>query len=643
MTAFGILNFLAALLELCVPSYALRLVRRFGARQAGGFVVIAFSSLALIHLVNPVKAWPNSNLALSLLYMGASVLLLIGMGHTETVCLQRQQAQLDEQSLRLKLDAEAKERSEDLVKIKQEMAQEIVRLQQQLETLSVSERQHRLLFTQSPHVMWIFDLRTGRILAGNLAALSQYGFSQKEFTNLLSKDLLPREAVEAFQADAAKPCSSLESRGVWRHRRKDRTTIDVEIKAMDLRFGDCPARLIFAEDICPRISHETELCERERMRVLRRVAEGVAHHFGHILGVVEGQTGLLQDREESTADTEHLTQVLSETRRGTALVRQLQTAGACEPIQAEPVDLNQFIQQKEPLLHRLIWEQITLQLHLGEGLPPALADPRAIERILVNLVLNARDALPQGGVIDIHTEATWVDAHQNSNHFPARSRPGHYVHLTVRDNGCGMTPEVQEHLFEPFFTTRSDGKAMGLGLATIYGAVKQLGGWVECISQERRGTEFNVFLPAAPLKSASAVVAEQAIAPATRETILLIDSNDRVRDLARHILQRNGYRVIEADCPATATMLLETQAKNIHLLLTDLNFPNGASGHELAEQIRQINPSIKVVYASGQLSPDDTEPAILQEARLLLKPYTPERLLQAITAGLSNNQSSALD
>jgi len=148
----------------------------------------------------------------------------------------------------------------------------------------------------------------------------------------------------------------------------------------------------------------------------------------------------------------------------------------------------------------------------------------------------------------------------------------------------------------------------------------------------------SVFLPAAPLQAPGAIAAEQTAAPAPRETILLIEANDRVRDLARHILQRNGYKVIEADSPATATLLLETQAKNIHLLLTDLNFANGSSGHELAEQVRQINPSIKVVYASGALSPDDTEPGLLQDAKLLLKPYTPERLLQAVSSGLSNNE-----
>src|SRR3954453_21365448 len=168
MTAIGILNLIVAFLELCVPSYALRLVRRFGAGQVGSFVVIAFASLAVLHLVNPMKVNAPSGLTLSMVYGGASLLLLIGMGHTETLCRQRQQTQLDTENLRTRLDSEARERAEDLMNIKTEMAQEIVRLQQQLQAASTAERQYRLLFAQNPHPMWLFDLRSNRILAGNV-------------------------------------------------------------------------------------------------------------------------------------------------------------------------------------------------------------------------------------------------------------------------------------------------------------------------------------------------------------------------------------------------------------------------------------------------------------------------------------------
>jgi PAS domain S-box-containing protein len=233
--------------------------------------------------------------------------------------------------------------------------------------------------------MWLFDLRSGRILAGNLAALNLYGFTQQEFSGLVAKDLLARESTEAFIADAAKPCSSFEPRGIWRHRRKDRSVLDVEVMATDLRFGDCPARLIFAEDIGPRLLRESELCEGQRMRILRRVAEGVAHHFGQILSVVEGQTTLVCEGRENPSEKEHLQQILAETRRGSALIRQLLAVGACEGIQPEPLDLNEFIRAKDGLLRRLLGERISLELRLVEGLQPALVDSRTVEHVILNL------------------------------------------------------------------------------------------------------------------------------------------------------------------------------------------------------------------------------------------------------------------
>lgn len=631
MTAFGILNFLAGVLELSVPSYALRLVRRFGAPQVGRFVLIAFVSLALLHLVNPLKSTPGSSLGLSLIYAVASALLLIGMGHIETLCQQRMRVQTEEQHLRLKLDLEARQKAEELVKIRQEMAQELVRLQQQVEALTVSERQYRLLFTQNPHPMWVFDLRSGRILAANESALNQYGFTRQEFTALAAKDLVAREAAQAFLSDAAKPCSSLESRGIWRHRKKDRTFVDVEIMAFDLRFGDCPARLMFAQDTAPRLRREAELCESQKMRILSRMAEGVAHHFSQILTVIEGQASLLGDGGQIGA--EPLQQVLSETRRGSALIRQLLSVGGCQGIQPEAADLNALILGGESILRRLIGDQIALELKLAPGLGPVMADPRLVEHIIVNLLLNARAALSCGGTIEIHTDAFWIEHRQNQHQPNAGS--GHFLCLTVRDDGCGIAPEVQEHLFEPFFTTREDDKAMGLGLATIYGAVKQQGGWIEFATEPNRGSKFSVFLPAAQLPRQTNSIQAPAQAPPARETILLVEADDRVRGLAHHILGRNGYRIIEADGPSTALLLMEGQAKDIHLLLTDANFPAGVSGRDLADQLRQTKSDLKVVYTTGTLAAEENQPALVEGGRLLLKPYTPDQLLQTIAAALA--------
>ena len=636
MTALGILNFLAAVLELCVPSYALRLVRRFGAHQVGRFVIIAFASLALLHLVNPIKPTPGSSSSLNIIYAAASALLLIGMGHVETLCQQRQRAQFGEQELKAKLESEARQKSDDLTKLKQGMALEIVRLQQQVEALTASERQYQFLFAQNPWPMWMFDLRSGRILTANEAALNQYGYMQQEFMALTANDLVARNAAAAFVAEAAKPCSSVESRGIWRHRRKDRTQLDVELMAVDLRFGNCPARLIFAKDIAPRLRREEELCDLAKSRVLGRIAEGVAHHFSRILSVVEGQASLMVDSAQNAGGAEQLQQILAETRRGSALIRQLLAVGGRQGIQPEAADLNALVNAGETILRRLIGDRISLDLNFAPELPPVMADPRLVEHIIVNLVLNARAALPHGGSIEISTNLVWVENQPNQQQ--PTEKPAHFLRLTVSDNGSGIAPEVQEHLFEPFITTREDENAMGLGLATVYGAVKQQGGWLEFTSQSGHGSEFSVFLPAAPLPQVKNAQA-QAVVPQTRETVLLVEADDRVRDLALHILGRNGYHVIPADGPGTASLLMEGQAKNIQILLTDLLFPGGGSGRDLADQLRQTKSDLKVVYTTGTLDAEEHDPALIADDKLLLKPYTPDRLLQSVGSCFPNGRS----
>jgi two-component system, cell cycle sensor histidine kinase and response regulator CckA len=290
------------------------------------------------------------------------------------------------------------------------------------------------------------------------------------------------------------------------------------------------------------------------------------------------------------------------------------------------------------LLRRLIGERIRLDLHLDDALAPVFADSRALEYVLVNLILNARDAVSNGGAINLRTQTVWIDPRNNARQSNPDGRPGHFVRLTVSDNGCGMSREVQEHLFEPFFTTRKDGKALGLGLATTHGAIKQHGGWIEWTTEPDRGTELSVFLPAARLADTKPAAALESAPALTRETVLLVESNDQVRDLARHILQRNGYPVIEADSPSTASLLMETLGKNVQVLLTDLKFPQGGSGSDLADQLRQFNPKVRVVYASGPLSPDDTQPSVLEDVKILFKPYTPERLLKAIHSALGSGE-----
>jgi nitrogen-specific signal transduction histidine kinase/CheY-like chemotaxis protein len=391
---------------------------------------------------------------------------------------------------------------------------------------------------------------------------------------------------------------------------------------------------MFVQDCGPRLRRESELCEAHKIRVLRQMAEGVAHHFGQILSTVETQVNLLS-QSGNIAGNLLAEQVISETRRGGALVRQLLAVGSCQGIQLEASDINQLIHFSESILRRLISECIALDLQLADELPLVLADPKLLEHILFNLVLNARDAMPHGGTIEVMTQQLCIQNPPMTGQSNANS--ARFVRLTVRDNGYGITPEIQEHLFEPFFTTREDGKAMGLGLATVHGAVKQQGGWIEFATEPGRGSEFNVFLPVAPAVSRPEICQVPALAEPDRGTILLVESDDRVRDLAHHILARNGYFVIEADCPGTALILMEAQTLDIQLLLTDLSFRDQLSGHELATQLQQTRPGLRVLYTTGTLDAHEHDPAILENSKLLLKPYTSERLVQSVGSCLQSH------
>src|SRR5260370_22155530 len=248
MTGFGIFSFLAAGLQLIVPSYAFRLVRRFGAQRVGWFVVMAFCSLALLYLLRPMKP-SGAGATLDVICIFASGLLVIGMGHLETLCSDRLKAESDAQRRRNEWQAKAQEQTADLAKENQELVAEIARREQRERTLKESERQYRFLFAENPLPMWIFDLRSYQFLAVNQAALRHYGFSNEEFAALTARELMPAETSPAFLLDAAKPCHGAQARGVWRHRRKDLTLAEVEITAVDMKFADRPARLGLLNDV----------------------------------------------------------------------------------------------------------------------------------------------------------------------------------------------------------------------------------------------------------------------------------------------------------------------------------------------------------------------------------------------------------
>ena len=633
MNGFGFFNIAAGLLQLFVPSYALRLVRRFGAPRVGWFIVAAFVSLALLHLLQPARLYlgaisvhtPNVIFAL------ASGLLLIGMTHLETLLSERAQLKRQQQEVQAALEAKVNERTAELAETNRELAEEIARREQKEKALRESEAQYRFLFAEMPQPMWIFDLRTLQFLTVNQAALRCFGMDYQEFMALTAKDLLAANAVAAFLEDAAKPCTRGQSRGVWQHCRKDLSVRALEITARDLKFGGRPARLVLAQDVTQVHPHELGRSRDENCEIIGRVAGGFAHHFNNILTIIDGHTNLLLRDSHDPKTTAQLTQIAAAANRAATLTRQLVAAGGRQLVRPEPVDLNAVIQTQDQLLKRLVGGRIAIQTTLAETLPLVLAERKILEHILIHLILNAREALSEGGSIEIRTSCTRFNESQANQHPDAK--PGEFVQLTVRDNGCGMTPEIQAHVFEPFFTTHDIGKGTGLGLASVHGEVKQLSGWIEFSSRVGVGTEFSIFLPCAPKVAAEPIrQTPQASATAWRGTVLLVEPEDRARAVARYLLNRQGYRVIEADSMKVAEVLWEGQCGKIDLLLTDLNLGD-SSGQELVRRLRQTRPDLNVVFAANP-SPEgeENEELYVAGAEIIAKPYNQEKLLKALQA-----------
>jgi len=468
MIRFGILNLIAGLLQLSVPSYGFRLLRRFGPQRVGWFMVISFAALGMAHLLEPFKtagSGPFSGLMLDGIYAVASVLLLIGMGHLETLILERSRAQKQKEELRTDCELRVGKRISD----HHQLVQEIARRTQINKRLEESDAQYRFLFEQNPEPMFIIDLRSLRFLAVNSTALRLYGLTAEEIPKLTVRALLPPEAASAFEQDLLKPCSRVEFRGQWRHSRRDQTPLDVEVSAIDLKYYGCPARLIVATDMGWRYQRELKICQAQKMEVIAQLADRFAHQFNNILSIIDSQADLLFQQPLNPANSEQLKRITEAGKRATALTSQLLAAGGRQCVQMDALDLNATIQALNPMLRRLVGESIHLETSFSPNAPAILADARVIEHIIVHLVNNARRAMVSG-TVSIRTAA---GRFENTRSDESNSREAREcVCLSVTDTGCGMSPAVQAHLFEPFFTTH-DSNAAGMGLASIYGAVKQ--------------------------------------------------------------------------------------------------------------------------------------------------------------------------
>ena len=383
------------------------------------------------------------------------------------------------------------------------------------------------------------------------------------------------------------------------------------------------------------------IMQQERLAAVGQLAAGVAHEFNNILTVIQGHTGLLlSEREQDPETAEALKEVSVAAGRAANLTRQLLAFSRKQIMQPKILDLNEAIGSVVRMLQRLLGENIELQLDYASRLPSVRADVGMMELVLVNLAVNARDAMPQGGRLKLRTFEREVNEIQAKRHPEARA--GHFVCLSVTDTGCGMDATVRSHLFEPFFTTKEVGKGTGLGLATIYGIVKQHEGWIEVESAVGQGTTFTLFLPAvfAAAESSRATSSKPGVRGGS-ETILVVEDEPALRSLVRTVLARYGYVTLEAADGIEAMQVWRQNAGQVRLLLTDLVMPGGISGRELAEKLQAEQPSLKVIYTSGYSLDMAGEELVMRPGfSFLAKPYAPPALAMAVRSSLDGNPAA---
>jgi nitrogen-specific signal transduction histidine kinase/ActR/RegA family two-component response regulator len=392
----------------------------------------------------------------------------------------------------------------------------------------------------------------------------------------------------------------------------------------------------YVEDITDRLSLEAQLRQSQKMESVGQLAAGVAHDFNNMLTIIQGHSGMLLAKSGEKAELfESAQAIYFAAERAANLTRQLLMFSRKNVMQPKLVDLREIVGHLTKMLERLLGETIRLEFHPPAEMPMVTADTGMIEQIIMNLAVNARDAMPAGGALSISTRQVELTDADVQSHPEARQ--GSFVCLAVTDTGCGMDKETMARIFEPFFTTKEVGKGTGLGLATVYGITKQHDGWIDVQSDVGKGTTFSVFFPATskPVEAKAAQTTPAAEVLGGNETILIVEDEPVLRDMAHVILKDCGYQILEAKSGREALTVWDHHRARIDLVLTDVVMPEGISGMDLAQKLIATKPNLKVVFASGY-SMENLDTAFVRDSRagFLQKPYTHLTLAQAVREAL---------
>jgi len=488
----------------------------------------------------------------------------------------------------------------------------------------------RAVIETSPLAICTLDL-AGRITSWNAAAERIFGWSAEEVLEGPTP-MVPEELQEEFRRGLEAAWRGETVSGLLKSaRRKDGSPLEVLLWSAALRdaAGAVCGLVVLLDDVTQRRWMEEQLRQAQKMEAVGRLAGGVAHDFNNLLTIISGYGELLLSQVEDRL-REDVKAILEGAQRASTLTRQLLALSRRQVGQPRVLDLNAIISGMEKLLRRALGEDVTLETTLHPSLWPVKADPAQLEQVLLNLAVNARDAMPRGGRFFIAT-ANCRQTEAAALHLPR----GEYVRLLVRDTGEGMDPEACRRIFEPFFSTKPREKGTGLGLAIVYGIVKQAGGEIFVDSRPGEGTAFAVYLPRSTGAPTAAPERPQAAPSAAhRETILLVEDEEGVRRLVREMLARHGYTVLEAADGQEALRVFEREGERIHLLLTDVVMPH-MSGRELALRLTARRPELKVAYMSGYTGDVIADYGVLEPGVILIqKPFTARLLLRRLREAL---------
>jgi two-component system cell cycle sensor histidine kinase/response regulator CckA len=483
---------------------------------------------------------------------------------------------------------------------------------------------YRSLFESNPLPIWVISRTDFRFLHTNPAATGLFGFSPVEFRSMTLADLHTPAEMESFRnAVAANEYpATLTS---WRSRSKSGDTLDLELKidAVETRSG--PAWIVVPLDARERLGMELQMRQSQKMEAVGMLAGGIAHDFNNLLTIICGYTQMLLAEETlDTRDRAALEQILKAGDRAADLTRQLLNFSRRQSVQLKVLNLNSVVSSMTKMVRRLIGESIDLRMNLEADAGMIRVEGGKAEQVILNLVVNSRDAMPNGGRLTLATRREDVS---DEKAISLRLRPGRYAVMSVNDTGTGMDAKTRDHVFEPFFTTKEQGT--GLGLSTVYGIVKQAGGTIHLWSEKGVGTSMDVYLPRVEAVADVEAPLEGSVrANAGRETILIVEDEEAVRRLMSAALEQGGYQVLIAADGMEALKIVSSHEGRIDLLVTDLAMP-GMNGTELARKVKERLHGTEVLFISGYAE-ELRQSGEIDDSRFLQKPFTPQALARKV-------------